>query len=408
MTSSISHYQGIPLTPAQEARARHAAARTAAAAETPKEQTTTASGAATGAANAAETPKEKADEGMSFWDVLDVINPLQHIPVVNRIYRAITGDEIKTPAKMAGAALLFGPVGLAVAAADSVLENATGKDAMGHAMALFKDDAAEAPATAYAQAAPQQPAPQQVAQQQERPAPAQAQAQVADAGMTRQALERRQAAELAEGPAASAARAALAGLPASAAVGTLPAPGAGADASTLAALSDKATAKPEPGAGKGLNQYRQLSVGQVPPTAMKPYVPPAAVQAALQEREKPGAAIVSRVSNPALVTEAAQRSAAEAMNPPTTGLAAAPAAEQAPQARPIGAAQTPAQTAPQGGQQTAQQGGQQKPGAWPPGGSAPLPPALIADMMSMAMDKYEAQARTRQPTPSGSAVNGKF
>lgn len=175
MTSSISHYQGIPLTPAQEARARHAAARTAAAAETPKEQTTTASGAATGAANAVETPKEKADEGMSFWDVLDVINPLQHIPVVNRIYRAITGDEIKTPAKMAGAALLFGPVGLAVAAADSVLENATGKDAMGHAMALFKDDAAEAPATAYAQAAPQQPVPQQVAQQQARPAPAQAQ-----------------------------------------------------------------------------------------------------------------------------------------------------------------------------------------------------------------------------------------
>ena len=31
--------------------------------------------------------------GFSFHDVLDAINPLQHIPLVGSIYRAVTHDE---------------------------------------------------------------------------------------------------------------------------------------------------------------------------------------------------------------------------------------------------------------------------------------------------------------------------
>lgn len=92
-------------------------------------------------------PADKAEakhEGMSFWDVLDVVNPLQHIPIVNKIYQAVTGDVIRTPAKLAGAALFFGPVGLALAGADAVLEKETGKDALEHvasALGLEKDHA---------------------------------------------------------------------------------------------------------------------------------------------------------------------------------------------------------------------------------------------------------------------------
>ena len=92
----------------------------------------------------AKTAKDGHGEGMSFWDVLDVVNPLQHIPGVNKIYQAITGDTIKTPAKIAGAALFFGPVGLAVAAADAVVEKATGKDTLDNvasALGLEKDEA---------------------------------------------------------------------------------------------------------------------------------------------------------------------------------------------------------------------------------------------------------------------------
>ncbi len=327
----------------------------------------------------ASTPEAEAEggerKGMSFWDVLDVINPLQHIPVVNRIYRAVTGDEIGTPARLAGSALLFGPVGMAIAAADSVLEHQTGKDAMGHALAMFRDDDAEPPATAVAEnkSAPQ-PAPQADPQP----------TRLADAAALRQALEQRQAAELVEGPGASAARAALAGLPPMAAVGTLPAPGSGLDANTLAALSDQG-GKAEPQQGKGLNQYRQLAGGMLPPAAVKPYVPPMAVQAALNEREKPGAAgVVSRLTNPALVAEAAQRAAADAV---TTD---------------IPNTETPAENP------RTEASDRQNAQSWPPGGPAALPPALIADMMALAMDKYEAQAKSRQQAQQPSAVNGRF
>ena len=34
-----------------------------------------------------------AGNGFSFHDLLDTINPLQHLPVVSTIYRAITGDR---------------------------------------------------------------------------------------------------------------------------------------------------------------------------------------------------------------------------------------------------------------------------------------------------------------------------
>lgn len=84
---------------------------------------------------------EKQDEdGFTFWDFLDVVNPLQHIPIVNTVYREMTGDEIRAPAKMIGSAILGGPVGLAVAMVDTLIEDTTGKDMGRHAMAMFTGD----------------------------------------------------------------------------------------------------------------------------------------------------------------------------------------------------------------------------------------------------------------------------
>lgn len=51
------------------------------------------------------------DDGFGFDDFLDIINPLQHLPVIGTAYRAITGDEIETPAKLAGGALFGGLFG---------------------------------------------------------------------------------------------------------------------------------------------------------------------------------------------------------------------------------------------------------------------------------------------------------
>jgi hypothetical protein len=80
------------------------------------------------------------DDSPSFWDVLDVINPLQHIPVINDIYRDLTGDKIGVGARLVGGALFGGPIGLAAAAANCMVEESTGKDVGEHVLALFKDD----------------------------------------------------------------------------------------------------------------------------------------------------------------------------------------------------------------------------------------------------------------------------
>lgn len=67
-------------------------------------------------------------DGFGFDDLLDFINPLQHIPVVSTVYRAITGDEIGIGPRMFGGAVLGGVVGVGIAAANAAIEFETGKD----------------------------------------------------------------------------------------------------------------------------------------------------------------------------------------------------------------------------------------------------------------------------------------
>ncbi|MCH7891261.1 MAG: hypothetical protein IH921_07140, partial [Gemmatimonadetes bacterium] len=65
---------------------------------------------------------------LSFGDFLDVINPLQHIPIVGTIYRAITGDEISPAARIFGGFLFGGPLGFVTAIANAIFEEASGQD----------------------------------------------------------------------------------------------------------------------------------------------------------------------------------------------------------------------------------------------------------------------------------------
>ncbi|WP_022727743.1 hypothetical protein [Fodinicurvata sediminis] len=82
-------------------------------------------------------------DDLSFWDVLDVVNPLQHIPGVNMAYRAITGDQMEAPARILGGMLYGGPTGFVSAIANSLLEEGTGRD-MGETVIaqVFGEDAA--------------------------------------------------------------------------------------------------------------------------------------------------------------------------------------------------------------------------------------------------------------------------
>ncbi|RVU36255.1 hypothetical protein EOI86_13635 [Hwanghaeella grinnelliae] len=76
------------------------------------------------------------DDGLSFGDVLDIVNPLQHLPVVGALYRSITGDEASPGAKMAGGAIYGGPLGFASAMINNAIEETTGDDVMGHMLAM--------------------------------------------------------------------------------------------------------------------------------------------------------------------------------------------------------------------------------------------------------------------------------
>lgn len=90
-------------------------------------------------ASAADIKSAKAeDDGLSFADFIDIINPLQHIPVVSSIYRAITNDDISPIARFVGSSLYLGPIGAASALANIAVEEATGKD-LGEQVASLLD-----------------------------------------------------------------------------------------------------------------------------------------------------------------------------------------------------------------------------------------------------------------------------
>lgn len=73
----------------------------------------------------------------SFHNLLSIINPLQHLPVIGTIYRAITGDTIGTPEKIAGDTLYGGLWGAVASLANSAFQAVTGKDIGDTVLALF-------------------------------------------------------------------------------------------------------------------------------------------------------------------------------------------------------------------------------------------------------------------------------
>ena len=93
------------------------------------------------ASNEADIEKEVfGEDGFTFKDILDVINPLQHIPGVSTLYRDMTGDEISPASRIGGGALFFGPIGAAISTANVIVDKATGKDVGEHVMAAFVDE----------------------------------------------------------------------------------------------------------------------------------------------------------------------------------------------------------------------------------------------------------------------------
>jgi hypothetical protein len=105
-------------------------------------------------------PEAMPNSDMRFEDFIDIVNPLQHIPLVNMVYRAMTGDKISGVAQIAGSALYGGPLGIVSGVANAIIQEETGKDVGDTVIAMLNgggDENAD-------EAAPDKAAPTMLAQ----------------------------------------------------------------------------------------------------------------------------------------------------------------------------------------------------------------------------------------------------
>lgn len=94
-------------------------------------------------------PREATGD-FSFEDLIDLVNPLQHIPGVATLYREITGDQISAPAEVLGGMLYGGPVGFISAMANTLVREASGQDIGENVLAAIFGDGPDADAVAAA------------------------------------------------------------------------------------------------------------------------------------------------------------------------------------------------------------------------------------------------------------------
>ncbi len=82
-------------------------------------------------------------DGFTFGDVLDVVNPLQHLPVVSKYYREQTGDDCCEGAQLVGGAvfgaLLGGLSGVLTSIANAAVRHETEQDVSEHFIELVDD-----------------------------------------------------------------------------------------------------------------------------------------------------------------------------------------------------------------------------------------------------------------------------
>ena len=101
--------------------------------------------------------KAGKDGSFGFRDLLDIVNPLQHIPVVSAIYRRLTGDVPGNVAELAGDALFGGAIGLGVGLFSVAFKEETGEEPGEMALGLLTSGGAAG--TDMATAAASSPAP---------------------------------------------------------------------------------------------------------------------------------------------------------------------------------------------------------------------------------------------------------
>ena len=92
-----------------------------------------------------------SEDAPNFKDILDTINPLQHIPIVSTLYQSLTGDVPSSGANILGGSLIGGPLGLVSALFNEIVKTQSGKDVGSNLMAMING---ESSSTQMADAAP--------------------------------------------------------------------------------------------------------------------------------------------------------------------------------------------------------------------------------------------------------------
>jgi hypothetical protein len=98
-------------------------------------------------------------QDFTFDDFLDIINPLQHLPLVNILYRELTGDEIKPAMRILGDIGYGGPMGFLSACGQVLFEAIFGDDMAGTAIAMVTGDDDDKTAVQLASTDPSTPLP---------------------------------------------------------------------------------------------------------------------------------------------------------------------------------------------------------------------------------------------------------
>ncbi len=99
----------------------------------------TAPATAVGTATTLPAKPAASGGGSFFSDLLEIINPLQHLPIISTLYRAITGDKIGSFEQIAGDTLFGGLYGAVSSFVNLAVKDLTGEDIGAHVLAFAEN-----------------------------------------------------------------------------------------------------------------------------------------------------------------------------------------------------------------------------------------------------------------------------
>lgn len=86
-------------------------------------------------------------DGFTFGDVIDMINPMHHLPVISKYYREQTEDDASEGSKLVGGALFGGLIGgvagLVTSVANAAIRHETHQDLSEQFLAMAEDSISE-------------------------------------------------------------------------------------------------------------------------------------------------------------------------------------------------------------------------------------------------------------------------